>query len=116
VISSWRTDQVMGLCVAATATLIVSGCATVTPAPGAEAVKVTKNPADVTACRAMGNVDSRAAHGNVLNITPVLRNQVIGLGGDTLLLTFDPRDHVVSNPGDLATGIAYKCEVAPPVG
>lgn len=109
-INSWRTDQVIGLCVGATVTLIVlSGCAAVTLAPGAETVKVTKNPADVTACSAMGNIDSRDARGNVLNITPILRNQVIGLGGDTLLLTFDPRDHAVSNPKDVATGIAYKC-------
>ena len=107
--SSW-TDQVMRLFVAVTSTVILlSGCATVTLAPGAEAVKITKDPADVAACRAMGNVDSADAHDNVPDVTPVLRNQVIGHGGDTLLITFDPRDHVVSSPGALATGIAYKC-------
>jgi len=97
--------------VVATLTLaVLPGCVTqVALVPGAEAVKVTKNPADVTACRAMGNVDARTARGNVFDVTPTLRNQVIGLGGDTLLVTFDPRDHVVSNPDDVASGIAYKC-------
>ncbi len=66
--------------------------------------------ADVTACRPMGNVDSRTAgEWNLSNITPVLRNQVIGLGGDTLLVTFDPRDRVLNNPDAVATGVAYKC-------
>lgn len=108
---SRRTDQVRSLHgLAAVMLAVLSGCvATVTLAPGAEAVRVTKNPADVTACRPMGNVDAKTAQGNVLNITPILRNQVVGLGGDTLLVTFDPRDHVVNNPGDVATGIAYQC-------
>ena len=89
--------------------LLLSGCASVAMAPGSEAVQITKSAVDVKDCRAVGNVDSKTAPGKLWNATPILRNQVIGFGGDTLLVTFDPRDHFFGNSTDVATGIAYKC-------
>jgi hypothetical protein len=32
------------------------GCATITPVPGSESVRTTRNPADITGCTAVGNV------------------------------------------------------------
>jgi hypothetical protein len=38
--------------------IALSAC--VTPAPGADQVKITKNPADVSGCSAVGNINSEA--------------------------------------------------------
>jgi hypothetical protein len=36
--------------------MLLAGCATVTPAPGADKVRVTDKAGDVTGCAAVGNV------------------------------------------------------------
>ena len=66
-------------------------------APGAEAVRVTSTPADVQSCKAVGNIDASRYGGD----KTIMRNEVIGDGGDTLLLTFPG--------GTTALGIAYLC-------
>lgn len=68
---------------------ISAGC--VTPAPGAEQVKITKNPADVSACTAVGNIGASA-----MNNPHIAQNQAVGLNAD-----------VVFNTG--AGGVAYRC-------
>ena len=62
-------------------------------APGADKVRVTSVPADVQACKAVGNV--RTQPGPLYE--DELRNQTVGDGGDTLLMLVG------------ATGIAYRC-------
>ena len=62
-------------------------------APGAEKIHVTRVPADVQACKAVGNV--RTQPGPLYE--DELRNQTVGDGGDTLSML------------EGATGIAYRC-------
>lgn len=70
---------------------ILSAC--VTPAPGADQVKITRNPADVSACSAVGNISSEAMN----NLDPhVAQNRAVGLNAD-----------VVLNTGN--GGVAYDC-------
>ncbi len=70
---------------------ILSGC--VTPAPGADQVKITRNPADVSACSPVGNINSEAMN----NLDPhVAQNRAVGLNAD-----------VVLNTGN--GGVAYHC-------
>jgi hypothetical protein len=79
---------------------ILSAC--VTLAPGADKVRITKNPADVSACSAVGNIKApRDADGQVdiLNADASLRNQTVGLGGNTALETSEL----------LGEGVAYRC-------
>ncbi len=73
---------------------ILSACA-VTLVPGADHVRVTKSAADVQACKAVGNIDAERYDGN----KDMMRNAVVGDGGDTLLLT----------TFDGAVGVAYRC-------
>jgi hypothetical protein len=80
-----------------------SGCATVTPVPGApvpgaEKVKVTSSPGDVAACNAVGNIKV-AKDGQGLT---ELRNQAVGLGGNTAFVT-------VNRPNGQIDGVAYRC-------
>jgi hypothetical protein len=82
-----------------------AACQTVTPAPGADKVKVTHNSADVVACTAAGNIKvPRNANGVVDMATAEteFRNQAVGLGGNAALVT-------VGAMGIPAEGIAYKC-------
>ena len=79
---------------------LLSGC--VTLAPGADKVKMTQNPADVAGCTAVGNIKApRDAQGQVdiLDADATLRNQTIGLGGNTALETSTL----------LSEGVAYRC-------
>ncbi len=72
-------------------TILLSGC--VTPAPGADQVKITRNPADVSACSAVGNINAEAMN----NFDPhVAQNMAVGLNAD-----------VVLNTG--MGGVAYHC-------
>src|SRR5215469_12189214 len=81
-----------------------SGCVTVTPAPGADKVKVTNSPNDVAACTAVGNirvpVPQTAVDGSA-QMTE-FRNQAVGLGGNAALVT-------VNWPNGQVEGIAYRC-------
>jgi hypothetical protein len=77
-----------------------AGCATVALAPGAERVRLTTNAADVTSCKAVGNVKapSVAAFDGVATI----QNQAVGLGANTIFVT-------VPTSGS-EEGVAYNCQ------
>ncbi len=78
---------------------LVTGCATVALAPGAEKVKITKNPSDVASCKAVGNVKSLMDGYEAINAT--LQNQTLGLGGNTVFVT--------GPEGQSVAGVAYSC-------
>jgi hypothetical protein len=85
-----------------TASVFALLTACVTLAPGADKVKITQNPADVASCSAVGNIKApRDAQGQVdiLDADASLRNQTIGLGGNTALETSTL----------LVEGVAYRC-------
>jgi hypothetical protein len=89
----------MGVCVF----MLLSSC--VTLAPGADQVRITKSPGDVSSCSAVGNIKvSRDAQGQVdiANANAEFRNQVIGLGGNTAFVTSAPL-------GVPVEGVAYRC-------
>jgi hypothetical protein len=80
---------------------LFSGC--VTLAPGADKVRITQNSADVASCSAVGNIKApRDAQGQVdlLDAETSLRNQTVGLGGNTALETSTL----------LGEGVAYRCQ------
>jgi len=80
-----------------------AGCDTLIPlAPGAENVKITRNAMDVANCRAVGNLDHVKV--DIFTDAPqrMVRNQAIGLGGDTVFDTSSPLATEV-------TGIVYRC-------
>ena len=80
---------------AVSASLAACMTVTVNAAPGADKVRITQVPTDVQGCQAVGNVE-----GLKTGVTPVmLGNVVVGLGGDTLLLTV-PSAYL---------GVAYRC-------
>jgi len=86
-----------------TATLLLGAC--VTPAPGADQVRITKNPPDVAACKPLGNIqvprdDQGLVDGAVAQTQ--FRNQAVGLGSNVALVT----EGFVSIP---VAGIAYHC-------
>jgi hypothetical protein len=70
---------------------VLSGCGAA--APGADHVKVTRNPSDVAACTAVGNIDSETM--NNLD-SHVAQNKAVGLGANVVLHTGDG-------------GVAYHC-------
>jgi len=76
-----------------------AACVTVTLAPGAEKVKITKNAGDVASCKVVGNVNSRPLGLKATNAT--LQNQALGLGGNTVFVTG-------ANAVSVA-GVAYIC-------
>jgi hypothetical protein len=76
-------------------------------APGADKIRITKNPSDVSGCLAVGTVDSRPE----LDSEVYMRNHTVGHNGDTLLITYDPSDHQgkgLAN-GVIETGVEYRC-------
>jgi hypothetical protein len=96
--------SISGVSVAAAIALWLTAC--VTPAPGADKVRITKNPSDVAACTAVGNitVPTNPSTGTVdiANAATEFRNQTVGLGGNTGLVTYG----LVGAP---AQGVAYRC-------
>jgi hypothetical protein len=76
----------------------LAGC--VSLAPGADQVRVTKAPADVASCKAVGNVSGHPPYVSPTDAMHQLRNQAAGLGGDTLLVTSEWTS---------VTGVAYRC-------
>ena len=85
------------------AVLLLVSC--VSLAPGADKVRITKNASDVSSCKAVGNIDvPRDSKGQVdpANASTEFRNQVVGLGGNTGLVT----SSVLGVPSG---GIAYVC-------
>jgi hypothetical protein len=88
--------------IASLSSAILAACVSVTLVPGADKVRVTNNAQDVTACTAVGNVRvPRDSQGNpaVANPTDDMRNQTIGLGGNTVFIT----------SAILGEGVAYRC-------
>ena len=86
---------IAGVCLA-----ILAACASVTLVPGADRVRVTQNAQDVAACTAVGNLRvPQDSQGNpaVMNPTDDMRNQTIGLGGNTVFAT------------SAIEGVAYRC-------
>jgi hypothetical protein len=61
-------------------------------------VRITSLPADVQSCKAAGNIDALKYSGD----ETIMRNEVIGDGGDTLLLT-------LTGGVNSGMGIAYRC-------
>ena len=96
-----KSGQIVGVIVG----WMVVGTGCVTLAPGADQVKMTKDPKDVASCQAVGNVKVPTnAQGlvDIANADRQFRNQVVGHGGNAGLVTYGP----VSAPGE---GIAYHC-------
>src|SRR6266513_5783 len=76
-----RTSHQPHICFLILSTLLLSSCLTVTPAPGSDKVRVTRNPADVAACKAVGNiVVPKTSNGTVDMATAAtdFRNRTIG--------------------------------------
>jgi hypothetical protein len=87
-----------------TLVLLLAGCSSVIP--GSEKVVFTKNPADVLGCKLIPGhfFPYRVVYG--IHNDNAIRDQVYGLGGDTVLLV---RPVLYS-----ATGIPYNCSGVDP--
>ena len=88
-----------------TATILLGACVTVTPAPGADQVRITRNTADVEKCKALGNIQVPKSDQGLVNgalAQTQFRNQAVGLGSNVALVT----EGIVSIP---VAGIAYHC-------
>lgn len=81
---------------------LLTACVTVALAPGADKVRVTANAQEVASCSAVGNIRvPRDEKGSppVANPTDEMRNQTLGLGGNTAFVT----------SAVLGEGVAYRC-------
>lgn len=82
---------------------LLTACVTVALAPGAEKVRLTSSAQDVKSCTAVGNVrvpaDVQKNDPFTDDTSNELRNQAIGLGGNTVFVTSDA----------LGEGVAYRC-------
>ena len=86
------TARALLVCIVITAEAVTDGC--VTPAPGAEQIKITRHPGDVAGCTAIGNI----AADSMNDLDPVVAaNRAIGLNAD-----------VVLNTGN--GSVAYRCD------
>jgi hypothetical protein len=88
-------------------TLILFSACTTTLAPGASDIVLTRKPDDVKQCAPLGSVQSTGAAsipGDDLN---ELRNQAVGAGADTILLT-------TPLLASAAGGLAYRCTAPSP--
>jgi hypothetical protein len=85
------------------AAISLPACVSVPLAPGAAQVKITRTPADVTNCKALGNLDLEASAGGTDNA----KNHAIGLGGDTVLDTTPTS--IYGTAMRLRTGVVYRC-------
>jgi hypothetical protein len=85
-------ERTLLVCMVITASTVTDGC--VTPAPGAEQMKITRDSGDVAACTAIGNI----ATDTMNDLDPVVAaNRAVGLNAD-----------VVLNTGN--GGVAYRCD------
>jgi hypothetical protein len=83
--------------------ILVAAC--VSPAPGADRVRLTRNAADVSSCSAVGNVRVPPGSNGTVDIATAdteFRNQVVGYGGNTAFVSSEPL-------GVPVEGIAYRC-------
>jgi hypothetical protein len=84
-------NRVARNCIVMVLTAASAGC--VTAAPGAEQVKFTSNPADVSACSPVGNISAEA----MSPTSPLLaQNLAVGLNANVIFRTG-------------ASGVAYRC-------
>jgi hypothetical protein len=95
--------------------LIIGSLAACIPAvplvPGADRVKITQNPADVTACAPVGNIDSGVIPGPDDFVAKQMRNQAVGLGGNVV---FDTTARSPLGPATKKSGVIFRCgSVAP---
>jgi hypothetical protein len=88
------------------AAISVSACVSTPLAPGAAQVKVTRVAADVSSCKALGDIDLDAAAAGIDNA----KNHAIGLGGDTILDTTPTS--IYGTTQLLRTGVIYRCGAA----
>ncbi len=91
--------SIRGKLVAVAICATAAGCSTVSLAPGADEIKVSRNTADVAACASLGNVGNPPPIMTDPDAERQMRNETVKLGGNALLLT-SPFGR---------TGIAYRC-------
>ena len=96
----------MRIAAAALTVTLLSGCVT-TLAPGASEIVLTRKPADVAHCSPLGSVQGGPPEfpGNDIK---ELRNQAVGAGADTVLIT----SSIFASSGQ--GGLAYRCKDLPP--
>jgi len=88
-------------CATVAVALCLTACATTTSVPGADKVRITDNPSDVRNCTALGNI--KLPTGTLRpDIQTEFRNQIVGLGGNTALLS-------KGSPLYPSEGVAYRC-------
>jgi hypothetical protein len=95
--STWRFSVLFGFAIC------LGAC--VTPAPGSEKVRITKNAADVSGCTAVGNVNVAGipqGPSQIADSSTELRNQAVGLGGNVVFVTS-------ATLGVPEQGVAYRC-------
>jgi hypothetical protein len=86
--------------------MLVLLTACVSLAPGADKVRVTKNPSDVANCSAVGNIKVPGTGSGNVDIATAdteFRNQVVGFGGNAAFITS-------STLGIPVEGVAYRCQ------
>jgi hypothetical protein len=97
----WQAVLITVTCVT-----LEAACVTVSLAPGADLVRLTKTPGDVATCKPVGNIrvpqDANTGTVGIANAQNQFRNQVVGLGGNAGLVTSGLLDVPVE-------GIAYQC-------
>ncbi len=82
--------------------LILDACvSTLGPAPGSYTVHMTTDPSDVSACTAVGDIK---VPGGAPNKDIEFRNQAVGFGADTALVTV-----TIFGNATPVDGIAYRC-------
>jgi len=79
-----------------------SGCG-IALVPGADKVRITKNPDDVASCKPVGNIHLKDADAN----SKEFRNEVVGLGGNSVMVT-------IGTPESPSQGVAYLCPSVQP--
>jgi len=89
-------------------TLILFSACTTTLAPGASEIFVTRKPDDVKQCSPLGSVQSSGQSNIPGDDIKELRNQAVGAGADTILIT----SPIISNAG--TSGLAYHCSAPSP--
>ena len=83
--------------------ILLTAC--VSLAPGADKVRVTKNPSDIANCSAVGNIKvsgGGSGQADIATADTEFRNQVVGFGGNAAFIT-------ASALGIPVDGIAYRC-------
>jgi hypothetical protein len=91
------------VCVISVCAIYLGAC--VTPAPGADKVRMTKDASDVAGCTAVGNVNTLGGPqgpSQISDSSTELRNQAVGLGGNVIFVT-------LATLGVPDQGVAYRC-------